>query len=128
MVTAMTSAVSGSATQNTQRQLAMSIIHAANNGPSSRPNPCAKPHTPTAKPRCTKGNEFTTIDRVAGAEIPIPMPWIARPLIINGPPTAIADINRPPPKMTNPITIILTSPTRSPIRPPATSAAPKARL
>ena len=68
------------------------------------------------------------MDSVAGAEIPMPMPWIARPLIISGPPTAIADINRPTPKTTNPETIILTSPTRSPIRPPATSAAPNARL
>jgi len=40
----------------------------------------------------------------------------------------MADISNPPPKMTNPMTIILTSPTRSPIRPPATSAAPNARL
>lgn len=124
----MTSAVSGSATQNTHRQLATSIIHAANSGPTSSPKPCAKPHTPTAKPRCASGKELTTIDSVAGAEMPIPIPWTARPLIINGPPTAIADINRPPPNITKPITIIFTSPTRSPIRPPATKAAPKARL
>jgi hypothetical protein len=70
----MTNPVSGRATQNTQRQLAISIIHAANSGPSNKPNPCAKPHTPTAKPRCRNGNELTTIDSVAGAEMPIPMP------------------------------------------------------
>jgi len=68
------------------------------------------------------------MESVAGADMPIPMPWMARPLIISGPPTAIADISRPAAKMTKPVTIILTSPTRSPIRPPATSAAPKARL
>lgn len=127
-VTAITAPVSGSDTQKTQRQLAMSIIQAANSGPTSRPKPCAKPHTPTAKLRWAIGKELTTIDNVAGAEIPIPMPWMARPLIISGPPAAIADISRPTPKMQKPITIILTSPTRSPIRPPATNAAPNARL
>ena len=124
----MTSAVSGTATQKTHRQLAMSIIQAANSGPTSSPNPCAKPHTPTAKPRCANGNELTTIDNVAGAEMPMPMPWIARPLMSSGPPTATAATTRPAPKITKPMTIILTSPTRSPIRPPATRAAPNARL
>ena len=71
---------------------------------------------------------MTTIDNVAGAEMPMPMPWMARPLIIKGPATAIADISRPAPKMTKPMMIIFTSPTRSPMRPPATSAAPNARL
>jgi hypothetical protein len=92
------------------------------------PNPCAKPQTPMANPRWAIGKELTTIDNVAGAEMPMPMPWMTRPLIMRGPATAMADSTRPTPKMMKPMTITLTSPTRSPRCPPATTAAPKAKL
>jgi hypothetical protein len=75
-VTAITAAVNGNATQNTQRQMAMSITQAAKSGPSSGPKPWAHPNTPTAKPRRARGNELTTANSVAGTEMPIPMPWM----------------------------------------------------
>ena len=119
IVTKMTRRSAGT-TQNTQRQLAMSIIRRPRTEADEQPEAVGRNPPPLRKPSLFYWKQVD-YDRQRGwGRMPIPIPWTARPLIIRSPrrppPTSAAQLR----EMTG-MTIILTSPRGRPFdhRPPA---------